>query len=89
MFKGAGTPSNNARVIPDQEHSEDEEPLVLLGVGDSAKVLAVCHCYRQNEEVVRINSVAVWTGHRRTTISRRHTHASMSSKGCWRASRKD
>jgi uncharacterized protein len=47
---------DNARVIPDPEHSEDEERFVLLGLSTSVRVLIVCHCYRQRGDVVRIIS---------------------------------
>ena len=46
----------NARVIPDPEHSEDENRFVLLGLSISVQVLVVCHCYRQDGEVIRIIS---------------------------------
>jgi uncharacterized DUF497 family protein len=46
----------NARVVPDPEHSEEEERFVLLGLSTSLRVLVVCHCYRQKDEVIRIIS---------------------------------
>jgi uncharacterized protein len=46
----------NARVIPDPEHSDQEERFVLLGLSISVRVLVVCHCYRQSGEVIRIIS---------------------------------
>jgi uncharacterized DUF497 family protein len=46
----------NARVVPDPEHSEKEERFVLLGLSTSLRVLVVCHCYRQKDEVIRIIS---------------------------------
>jgi len=46
----------NARVISDPEHSDDEERFVLLGLSISMRVLVVCHCYRQNDDVIRIIS---------------------------------
>jgi len=46
----------DARVIPDPEHSEDEERFVLLGLSISVRVLVVCHCYRKDGEVIRIIS---------------------------------
>lgn len=46
----------NARVMPDPEHSAEEERFVLLGLSISLHVLVVCHCYRQEEEVIRIIS---------------------------------
>jgi uncharacterized DUF497 family protein len=46
----------NARVVPDPEHSDDQERFVLLGLSISLHVLVVCHCYRQNDDVIRIIS---------------------------------
>ena len=34
----------HARVIPDSEHSDDEERFVLLGLSIQLRVLVVCHC---------------------------------------------
>jgi uncharacterized DUF497 family protein len=47
---------DNARVIPDPDHSEGEERFVLIGLSVSLRVLIVCHCYRQTDEIVRIVS---------------------------------
>jgi uncharacterized DUF497 family protein len=46
----------NARLIPDDEHSADEDRFVLLGLSRQLRVLIVCHCYRQDNEVIRIIS---------------------------------
>jgi len=46
----------NARVVPDPDHSDDEERFVLLGLSISLRVLLVCHCFRKEDEVVRIIS---------------------------------
>jgi uncharacterized DUF497 family protein len=46
----------NARVVPDPDHSDDEERFVLLGLSISLRVLLVCHCYRKENEVIRIIS---------------------------------
>lgn len=46
----------NARVVPDPDHSEDEERFVLLGLSISLRVLLICHCYRKEDEVIRIIS---------------------------------
>jgi hypothetical protein len=46
----------NARVIPDPERSENEERFVLMGLSVQVRVLVVCHCYREGEEVIRIIS---------------------------------
>jgi uncharacterized DUF497 family protein len=47
---------DNARLIPDPDHSDEEERFVLLGLSISLRVLVVCHCYRHNDEVIRIIS---------------------------------
>ena len=46
----------NARLIPDPEHSEQEERFILMGMSAGLKMLVVCHCYRESEEVIRIIS---------------------------------
>jgi uncharacterized protein len=46
----------NARAIPDPEHSDDEARFVFLGLSISTHVLVVCHCYRQDDDVIRIIS---------------------------------
>ena len=45
-----------ARVMPDPEHSADEERFVLLGLSTALRLLVVCHCYRESEAVIRIIS---------------------------------
>ena len=46
----------NARVMPDPEHSDEEDRFVLLGLSASLRILVVCHCYREDESVIRIIS---------------------------------
>jgi len=46
----------NAKLIDDPDHSTDEERFVLLGLSSSLKLLLVCHCYRQDGNVIRIIS---------------------------------
>jgi hypothetical protein len=46
----------NARLIDDPDHSEDEDRFVLLGISEVLRVLVVCHCYRQDGSVIRIIS---------------------------------
>ena len=45
-----------ALVIDDPEHSEQEERFIILGMSTRANLLVVCHCYRQSETVIRIIS---------------------------------
>jgi len=40
----------------DPEHSESEDRFLLLGMSFKLKTLIVCHCFRQEEAVVRIIS---------------------------------
>ena len=46
----------NARVMHDAEHSSEEDRFVLLGLSAQCRMLVVCHCYREDEEVIRIIS---------------------------------
>jgi len=46
----------NARLIYDPEHSEDEDRYVLLGMSSKLRLLVVCHCYRKEDNVIRIIS---------------------------------
>lgn len=46
----------SARVISDPEHSNAEDRFVLLGLSASLRILVVCHCYREEESVIRIIS---------------------------------
>jgi uncharacterized protein len=47
----------NALVIHDPQHSSPEEDrFILLGMTTSLKLILVSHCYRSNDEVIRIIS---------------------------------
>ena len=46
----------NARVIPDSEHSDDEDRFVLLGLSIKLRLLVVVHAYREDDDVIRIIS---------------------------------
>ena len=45
-----------ALVIDDPEHSEQEERFIILGLSSKPRLLVVCHCYRASETVIRIIS---------------------------------
>ena len=45
-----------ALVIDDPEHSQEEERFIILGFSKRANLLVVCHCYRKSESVIRIIS---------------------------------
>ncbi len=46
----------NALFMSDPDHSEAEDRFVLLGLSGALRVLIVCHCYRESDEVIRIIS---------------------------------
>ena len=49
----------DALLISDPDHSESEDRFILLGLSSSARVLVVCHCYREvsaTTETIRIIS---------------------------------
>lgn len=46
----------NAIVIHDPEHSDDEERFIILGISTIARLLVVCHCFREKGNVIRIIS---------------------------------
>lgn len=45
-----------ALLIDDPEHSQEEERFIILGLSTKANLLVVCHCYRASETVIRIIS---------------------------------
>ncbi len=45
-----------AKLIDDPDHSEDEQCFLLLGLSSNLRLLVVCHCYRSEENVIRIIS---------------------------------
>jgi uncharacterized protein len=47
---------DDALLRPDEEHSEEEDRFVLLGLSGILRLLLVCHCYREGESVIRIIS---------------------------------
>ena len=46
----------NARVIPDTEHSTNEERFIILVISIKLKLLIVVHTYKENDEIIRIIS---------------------------------
>lgn len=46
----------DALVIDDPEHSEQEERFIILGFSNRANLLVVCHCYRSSDTAIRIIS---------------------------------
>jgi uncharacterized DUF497 family protein len=50
-----------ARLIPDPDHSKDEERFILLGMSYTLKILTVVHCYKDDDGVIRIISARAST----------------------------
>lgn len=46
----------HALVIPDPDHSDDEDRFILLGVSAAVRLLVVVHCFREPDDVIRIIS---------------------------------
>jgi len=46
----------HARLIPDPDHSQEEERFVLLGLSHASGILTVVHCYRDEQNIIRIIS---------------------------------
>ena len=47
---------DNARLIFDPDHSESEDRFILLGLSCSLKVLTVVHCYKDEDNIIRLIS---------------------------------
>ncbi len=46
----------NAIQFYDPEHSEDEDRFLLLGTSFQSNTIVVCHCFREEETIIRIIS---------------------------------
>lgn len=45
-----------ALVIDDPDHSIEEDRFIILGISEKERLLVVVHCYRDNDEIIRIIS---------------------------------
>ncbi|MCL2171483.1 MAG: BrnT family toxin [Defluviitaleaceae bacterium] len=57
-FREAMTVFNDSNILYmyDDEHSDEEERFVVLGISKESNLLVVCHCYRNNDTIIRIIS---------------------------------
>ena len=46
----------NARLIFDPDHSSNEERFIILGLSFKLRLLVVCHCYKKDDDTIRIIS---------------------------------
>ena len=42
------------KVIHDPDHSLKEDRFIILGLSKMLNLLVVCHCYREDNEIIRI-----------------------------------
>jgi uncharacterized DUF497 family protein len=45
-----------AKIIYDPDHSKEEDRFIILGLSKALNLLIVCHCYKEQEEQIRIFS---------------------------------
>ncbi len=62
---------DRALLIDDPDHSDDEDRFVLIGMSLSLRTLVVCHCHREDDEVIRIISARKASPMERTDYERR------------------
>ena len=46
----------NAILFDDPDHSLEEERFLILGISKTEKICIVSHCYRDNENIIRLIS---------------------------------
>lgn len=45
-----------ALLIDDPDHSAEEDRFIIIGFSSTAKLITVCHCYREQDDIIRIIS---------------------------------
>lgn len=65
----------DALQIYDPDHSENEDRFILLGMSEVLRILVVCHCYRENNETIRIISARKATKTEQKEYERRKQNA--------------
>ena len=61
----------DALQIFDPDHSESEDRFIMLGMSAVLRILVVCHCYRANDDTIRIISARKATRNECSTYERR------------------
>jgi len=46
----------NILIKNDIDHSYDEDRFIIIGLSEKLRLLVVCHCYRESDEIIRIIS---------------------------------
>jgi len=62
-----------ALLLADPDHSDEEDRFVLLGLSAKLRLLIVCHCYRRDDEWIRIISARKATKPEAAVYARRWT----------------
>ena len=62
---------DSAVEYPDPAHSDAENRFLLLGRSIQLRVLVVCHCYRESEDLIRIISARKATPRERGAYTHR------------------
>jgi uncharacterized DUF497 family protein len=60
-----------ALLLGDPDHSDDEDRFVLLGVSSRLRLLVACHCYREENDVIRLISARKADQEEQKTYERR------------------
>jgi uncharacterized DUF497 family protein len=47
---------DNARLMSDPDHSDDEDRFILLGLSNKLRMLVIVHTYQEDDEIIRIIS---------------------------------
>lgn len=63
---------DNALLISDPDHSDEEDRFILLGISQKTRMLVVCHCYRENDQIIRIFSARKATKQEEQEYERGH-----------------
>ena len=58
---------DNAVLFDDPDHSVGEERFLIIGMTDSHKICIVSHCYRDNDNIIRIISARKATKNEKNT----------------------
>ena len=72
-FEEAATVFDDADALQifDPDHSEAEDRFILLGMSSILRILVVCHCFRADDETIRIISARKATRNESSTYERR------------------
>jgi hypothetical protein len=52
----------NVIYLADDKHSGEEERFIVIGKSANSRLLVVCHCYRENDMVIRL--ISAWKANR-------------------------